>query len=220
MNVGIVGGTGPAGRALALRLATSGNSVVVGSRDPMRADAIVGELRELLGDRSGFLHAGSNAEAALSQIVVLATPWEGAVATAVDLKEQLRAKVLVSMVNALARIGGEFQALIPSRGSIAASVQGALPETLVTTGFQHLPAADLARIERNLDADVLVCSDSERGFLETKDLLSTVSGLNAVYAGSLASANSVEALTAVLLNVNVRYKTHVSMRLTGLSENG
>jgi len=220
MNVGIVGGTGPAGRALALRLAVAGNDVVVGSRDPLRSDSAVGELRESLVDGAGSLRPGTNVDAALCQIVVLATPWEGAVATAADLSVQLREKVLVSMVNALARVGNEFQALILSRGSVAASIQSVLPETLVTTGFQHLPARELARVDRGLDADVLVCSDSERGFLETRDLVSSISGLRAVFSGSLASANAVEALTAVLLNINVRYKTHVSMRLTGLSENG
>jgi len=220
MNVGIVGGTGPAGRALALRLVVAGNDVVIGSRDSSRSGGVVEELREILNDRAMSLHAGTNEDAALCEIVVLATPWEGAVATAAELSGPLRAKVLVSMVNALARVGNEFQALTPSRGSVAASVQSVLPETLVTTGFQHLPARDLARIDQALDADVMVCSDSERGFLETKALVSSVAGLNAVFSGSLASANAVEALTAVLLNINVRYKAHVSMRLTGLSENG
>lgn len=220
MNVGIIGGTGPAGRALALRLVVAGNDVVIGSRDPLRSGAVVGELRETLSDTLMFPRSGSNEDAAQCEIVVLATPWEGAVTSAEELAEPLRGKVLVSMVNALARVGHEFQALIPSRGSVAASIQSVLPETLVTTGFQHLPARDLARIELKLEADVLVCSDTERGFLETKTLVSSVAGLEAVYCGSLASATAVEALTAVLLNINVRYRARVSMRLSGLRENG
>ncbi|HUY06687.1 MAG TPA: NADPH-dependent F420 reductase [Acidimicrobiales bacterium] len=220
MNVGIIGGTGPAGRALALRLASVGHNVVIGSRDRARSSTAANELRRSLDERSNFLHSGSNNEAALSEIVVLATPWEGAVATATDLSEPLREKVLVSMVSALARVGDEFQAVISSRGSIAASLQSVLPETFVTTGFQHVPARDLAGINKPLDAHVMICSDSERGFLETKALVTSIEGLHAVFCGSLASANAVEALTAVLLNINVRYKAHVSMRLTGFDENG
>jgi hypothetical protein len=37
-----------------------------------------------------------------------------------------------------------------------------------------------------------------------------------VHAGSLASAAPIEAFTAVLLEVNVRYKTRAAIRLTGL----
>lgn len=220
MNVGIIGGTGPAGRALALRLVAAGNDVVLGSRDVSRSNVIVKDLLNELTESAKSLSPGSNDAAARCEIVVLATPWEGAVTTASELSEPLCGKVLVSMVNALARVGNEFQAIIASRGSIAASIQSVLPETLVTTGFQHLPARDLARLEVLLNADVMVCSDTERGFLETRALISTVSGLNAVFSGSLASANAVEALTAVLLNINMHYKAHVSMRLNGLNQNG
>lgn len=220
MKVGIIGGTGPAGQAVAVRLASSGHEVVIGSRTKERSVAVVAEISASWPDRPLAVVAGTNEGSAECEIVILATPWEAAVSTALGLAEPLRDKVLISMVNALARIGNEFQALVPARGSVAASVQGVLPLSKVTTAFQHLPARDLAAIDREIEADVMICSDSHVGFTQTAQLITGVSGLRAVFSGSLASANAVEAMTAVLLNINIHYKTHASLRLNGLNEIG
>jgi hypothetical protein len=96
-------------------------------------------------------------------------------------------------------------------------VQAALPNTLVTAAFQHLPARELGAIDAQLVADVLICSDTAEGARRTAELVETMPGLRAVQAGSLASANAIEAFTAVLLNVNIKYKSHVSLRLEGLA---
>ena len=220
MDVGIIGGTGPAGQAVALRLADSGHSVVIGSRDQQRSRTIVKELSDRWQERTLELASGTNEDAAAREIVVLGTPWEGAVSTVLALAEPLAGKVLISMVNALARVGGEFQALTPARGSISASLQAVLVESAVTTAFQHLPARELGAIDRALDADVMICSDTFPAFEATSALVDSVDGLRGVFCGSLASATSVEAMTAVLLNINVHYKVHASVRLTGLVENG
>jgi NADPH-dependent F420 reductase len=150
----------------------------------------------------------------------LATPWEGAVATVVELSEQLKGRVVVSMVNALTRVGKEFQALVPVRGSMAATLAHALPNSTVTAAFQHLPARELAAIDAVLGADVLVCADDDTGARATISLVESMPGLRGVLAGSLASANAVEALTPVLLNVNITYRSHVSLRLEGLKMAG
>lgn len=216
MQVGIIGGTGPAGRALAVRLAASGASVLLGSRSAERANGAAGELRASWPDHPLELTGVTNEVAARAEIAVLATPWDGAVPAVAELADALAGRVLVSMVNTLTRIGREFQALVPVRGSIAATVQAALPATFVTAAFQHLPAGELAAIDHELDADVLVCADDPGAAEATVRLVGVVPGLRGVVAGTLASANAVEALTAVLLNVNIRYKSHVALRLTGL----
>lgn len=218
MTVGILGGTGPAGRALGTRLAANGMDVVLGSRTVERGAEIAAEVLEAWPGRDLPVHGGSNEEAAAADVVVLATPWDGAVATVIDLAEPLAGKVVVSMVNALTRFGKEFQALVPVRGSIAASVQAAIPSAHVTAAFQHLPARELGQIDELLVADVLICADDPLGASTTEALVSSMAGLRPVHAGSLAGANAVEALTAVLLNVNIRYRSHVAIRLGGLAE--
>ena len=220
MKVGIIGGTGPAGRAIALRLAASGHEVVVGSRDANRAEAVAAELLAGVSDRGLHIAGGGNDEVVRSELIVLATPWEAAVATAQSFVGELSGKVLVTMVNALAKVGNEFQALVFARGSVAASLQAVLPGTEVVAAFQHLPARELGDISSPIEGDVLVASDTHSGFETVRSLTETVPGLRAVYCGSLASANAVESLTAVLLNVNIRYRSHVSLRLSGLKESG
>jgi NADPH-dependent F420 reductase len=217
MNVGIIGGTGPAGRALATRLAANGASVLLGSRELSRGEEIAKELRSTAAADLDIIGV-ENATAATAEIIVLATPWEGAVATARELASPLSGRVVVSMVNALAKVGNEFQALVPARGSIAASVQAVVPNSKVTAAFQHLPARELGDLAVELDADVLVCADDREAGEATATLIEIVPGLRAVQAGSLASANAVEALTAVLLNVNIKYRTHVALKLPGLPE--
>ncbi len=217
MRVGIVGGTGAAGRALAARLAAGGCDVLIGSRVLERAADSASELRSAWPELSLAVEGSTNEDACERDVVVLATPWEGAVATSLDLADRLEGRTLVSMVNALSRMGSEFQAIVPARGSIAATVQAVLPKVRVTAAFQHLPARELGDLTSTLESDILVCADDPIGAEETIALVNTIRGLRAVHCGSLASANAVEALTAVLLNVNIRHKSHVSLHLEGLT---
>jgi len=116
-TVGILGGTGPAGRGVAARLAGAGYSVVLGSRDAERAKGIARGLA-LRGE--GTVEGGTNEEAAACDLIVVATPWDSAIATTSSLRQELKGKIVISMVNALSREGREMVALYPSRGSMAA----------------------------------------------------------------------------------------------------
>ena len=127
VHVGILGGTGPAGRGVAVRLADAGVRVTIGSRDAERAATVAAEVVARWPDRDLALGGADNAGAAEADLVVLATPWDSAIATVRPLREPLTGKVVVSMVNALVKEGREMLALIPPRGSMAAAVQAALP---------------------------------------------------------------------------------------------
>jgi NADPH-dependent F420 reductase len=216
VRVGILGGTGPAGKALAARLASAGVDVVIGSRSRERGEATCQQLREKWPDRDLSLAGGDNAEAAGAYLVVVATPWDAAATTAASMAEHLAGKVVVSMANALTRLGTEFVPLVPGRGSIAAGVQAAVPDALVAGAFHHLPAHSLGDLDHVLESDVLICADHAVAVTATSELVAKVPGLRPVHAGSLASAAPIEAFTAVLLQVNVHYKTRAAIRLTGL----
>ncbi|HML00568.1 MAG TPA: NADPH-dependent F420 reductase [Acidimicrobiales bacterium] len=216
MRVGILGGTGPLGRGLALRLADAGAEIVIGSRQAERATEVVAELVRSWPGRRLRIEGVANDSAADADLVVLSTPWEAAVPTAEQLTDALDSKVVVSVANALVRQGREIHALVPPRGSVAAGVQSALPGSLVSAAGHHLPAQTLADLDAPLDEDVLVCADAEAAKAPTMELFATVDGLRPVDAGSLASAAAVEAFTAVLVTVNIRYKAHTTLRLGGL----
>ena len=216
MDVGIIGGTGPAGRALAARLASVGFQVVIGSRSADRAGEIVDEIHKKWPERDLQLHPAANPEAAAASLVVLATPWDAAADTAAGLRAELSGKVVVSMGNALAKIDGELQAVVPPGGSVAWGVQAAVPEALVSAAFHHLPARSLGDLNRPASGDVLVCSDHPEAYEATAELIRRVRDLRPFDAGSLAAAGPVEAFTAVLLSLNGRYKGRATIHLTGI----
>lgn len=217
MHVGIVGGTGPAGRGLAVRLAAGGVAVTIGSREAARAQRVAAELNAAWAGRlSAAVDGADNAVAASFPLVVLATPWDSVVATVRPLAADLAHKVVVSMANALAKEGREMLSLLPPRGSVAASVQAALPRSAVSAAFHHLPAAQMEDLDSGLLADVLVCSDHREATEATVALVERVEGLRPLDAGSLAQAAAIEAFTAVCVTLNIRHRAHATLRLAGI----
>ena len=216
MHVGILGGTGPLGRGLTVRLAAGGCEVTVGSRDAARAADLAAELAASWPDHRLAIHGQANTDVAACDVVILATPWEAALPSVLDLADALAGSVVVSVCNALVLQGREMHALIPPRGSVAEAVQAALPRSLVAAAGHHLPAASLAKLDEPLVADVLVCSDRPEATDATMDVFATIDGLRPLNAGSLASAAAVEAFTAVLVTLNRRYRAHSTLRLSGL----
>jgi len=216
MHIGVLGGTGPAGQGLALRLASVGLTVTVGSRSRERAEEICAKLSQQWSSRDLQIIPGDNADAASADLVVVATPWEAAAPTVGAVGKHLSGKVVLSMVNALTRVGNEFVPLIPPRGSVAAWVQAAVPDSLVAAGLHHVPARELADLRHDLCGDVLVCSDHPSATAAVSELIGQLPGLRALDAGSLASASAIEALTPVLLQINARYHTRASIRLTNI----
>ncbi|MDQ6617603.1 MAG: NADPH-dependent F420 reductase [Actinomycetota bacterium] len=216
MHIGVLGGTGPAGQGLALRLASVGLTVTVGSRSHDRAAEICAKLCDQWLDRNLAIIPGDNDDAAAADLVVVATPWEAAAPTVSAVAGRLSHKVVLSMVNALTRVGNEFVPLIPPRGSVAAWVQAAVPTAMVAAGLHHVPARELADLNHDLCSDVLVCSDHPAATVAVSELIARLPGLRPLDAGALASASAIEALTPVLLQINARYKTRASIRLTNI----
>ncbi len=212
-TLGVLGGTGPAGRGVALRLASAGYDVTIGSRDESRAS----EVAATLSPRgSGVVRGASNETAASCDLVVVATPWDSAVATVRALREPLANKIVISMVNALVREGREVIPLYPPRGSMAAQIAVALPTTTVVGAFHHLPASEMEDLDSALDADVLIFSDVAEARRRVGEIVDEMPGLRAVEAGTMSLASAIEAFTAVCISVNIRHKAHSYVKLAGL----
>jgi len=216
MRIGILGGTGPAGSSLAARLASIGYEVVIGSRSKYRAMEAVDHLVERNPELIERLQPGDNTTAADSDLIVIATPWDSAATTAQEHEPALRGKVVVSMANALVRVGHEFQPLVPPRGSVAAHVQAAVPSCRVVAAFHHLPAKELGNLGAPIDSDVLICGDDPEAVAQVSEIVTKIPGCRPLDAGELSNATAIEAFTAVLLQLNVRYKTRVAPKLTGI----
>jgi NADPH-dependent F420 reductase len=216
MRIGIFGGTGPAGSALGIRLASIGYPVVIGSRSRQRADGVVHETVEQWSALELPIEGGTNDDAAAADLVVIATPWDSAATTAAAHADAVAGKIVVSMANALVRVGSEFEPLIPPRGSVAAHVQAAVPNSLVVAAFHHLPARELGQLDHAIDSDVLICGDDKNAVRTVMEMTAKIPGCRPLDAGELSNAMAIEAFTAVLLQLNVRYKTRVAPRLTGI----
>ena len=217
MRIGILGGTGPAGSALGARLASLGYEVVLGSRSIERASEVAAAMKAKWPVMNLSLTGGDNDDAASCDLIVLATPWDSAAVTARDHRELLSGKIVISMANALVRVGHEFQPLLPPRGSVAAHVQAAIPECRVVAAFHHLPATELGHLGYPIDSDVLICSDFAEATAAVMEITAHIPGCRPLDAGELSNATAIEAFTAVLLQLNVRYKTRVAPKLTGIT---
>jgi NADPH-dependent F420 reductase len=216
MRIGIFGGTGPAGSGLAARLASIGHPCVIGSRSKYRAMETVDQLIASWPHLAELLEAGDNAAAAECDMVVIATPWDSAASTAQENEAALAGKIVISMANALVRVNKEFQPLVPPRGSVAAHVQAAVPRCRIVAAFHHLPATELGQIDHPIDSDVLICGDDPAAVREVSRIVADFPGCRPLDAGELSNATAIEAFTAVLLQLNVRYKTRVAPKLTGI----
>ena len=153
MRIGVLGGTGPAGQGIALRMADQGHDVVLGSRDAARSAGIVAELQAKWGARVASLSGGTNADAAGAELVVLATVWDAAVETAAAFSADLAGKTLISMANGLEKGPREMRPVIPSEGSVSAAVQKAAPEARVVAAFHLIPASELGDLDHPLHTD-------------------------------------------------------------------
>jgi len=216
MDVGILGGTGPAGQALAARLASVGYDVVIGSRSEDKASAACEQLRSRWPDYQLSLEPATNEGAAKSTLIVVGTQWAAAEPTVASVADALAGKVVISMGNALAKVGRELLPVVlptPSGqpGSVAGAVQAAAPDALVAAAFQHIPARELGQLDHPVEGDVLICTDHAEALEATSALVRAMPDLRPLSGGSLALAGTVEAFTAVL----VRFR-RASLRLTGI----
>jgi NADPH-dependent F420 reductase len=210
VRIGIVGGTGEAGRGIALRWAMAGHEVRIGSRNRERAEEAAATLGQTVA-------AGENREAAaFGEIVALAVPWEAATSTADELEETLAGRVVISMGSAVLFSGGWPQPLLPASGSIALGIQARLQRSDVVAALHHVPARTLLDANAPLDFDVLTCGGEPSAVARVMDLVRSIPGLRPIDAGPLENSVVLETLTPLLLGLNRRYRTRTGVRIQGM----
>jgi predicted dinucleotide-binding enzyme len=75
----------------------------------------------------------------------------------------------------------------------------------------------LGHLGSPIDSDVLICADDVDSIEAVADMVTKIPGCRPLDAGELSNAAAIEAFTAVLLQLNVRYKTRVAPKLTGIT---
>jgi NADPH-dependent F420 reductase len=204
VRVAVVGGTGDFGHALARLLAAAGEEVVIGSRDAERAAAAGAEV--------GATGAANEEAVDGADLVVLAVKAEAALPTARALADAIGTTPLLSVASEL-RFTKQGVYPTDELRSVAERTQELLGGPVVA-GLHSLAAATLAH--GPAEGDALVCGDDADAKERALALAAKVVRGRALDAGPLASARALEGLTAVIVNLNKRYKGHAGVQVTGL----
>lgn len=215
--IAVLGGTGAQGKGLAVRLAMAGHEVVLGSRSAERAAEVAGTVRERVGADARVTGDANAGACGGADVVILAVPYDGHAELVESLRAELSGKVVISCVNPLGFDGkGPYGLDVPD-GSAAEEAARIVPEARVVGAFHHVSATSLWKNVGLEHEDVLVCGDDADAKAQVMELAAVVSGHAGVDAGPLRMARQLEPLTAVLINVNKRYKVRSGIAVTGLA---
>ncbi len=217
-TIGIVGGTGPLGRGLALRMARDGRRVFIGSRTPEKAQTVADWVLERApkGDVVGV----TNLEAAQKgDVLALTVPYDAIDATLPPLADAADGKVVMCCIN---QIGfdrqGPFE-LHDGRPSSAEQCAQLWPGARMVGAFHHVAAGALAE-SGSVDVDVLLSSDDDDAMEIVAGLVRLIPGMRPVAVGALRLSAPSEHFTAVLVAINQRHKVKAGVRLVGLEREG
>jgi hypothetical protein len=217
LAIGVLGGTGPQGKGLALRFAVSGHAVMLGSRSAERAAEAAAEVKAMRPDVEVDVRGGTNEEAAaFGPVVVLAVPYDGRADTVTSLAPALEGKIVIDCVNPMIF---DKQGALPvevREGSAAEQTAALVPGARVVSAFHDVSARRLFGTNTSVNTDILVCGDDAEAKTLVIGLATQVPGMRGIDAGPLRLSRELESLTTVLLAINKRYKTHAGVRITGV----
>ncbi|WP_398472983.1 NADPH-dependent F420 reductase [Tardiphaga sp.] len=214
--VAVLGGTGSEGGGIALRLAHTGHTVIIGSRDEERAKEAARAINDRIGQERAVGMANPAAVAA-ADLVLLTVPYAAQIKTLEPLRQALQGKILVDatvplMPPKVSRVQ------LPNGASAVAHAQEVLgSEIRVVSAFQNVSAHHLNDLDHSVDCDVLVCGNDASACDQVIALIGAI-GLRGIYAGTIENSAAAEAMTSLLIAINRRYKASGSgIRITGLS---
>jgi hypothetical protein len=204
MKIAIIGGTGPQGQGLALRFARAGIEVVVGSRDPARAATTVAEVNAKLPKGSSNIVGLSNLDAIreADEMVIFAVPWSAHNNTLHNIKAELSGKILIDIVVPLSE-NDPKKVDMPPEGSATEAAQAILGSDVPVIGALHnVSATTLSNLDWDINCDVLVCGNSLEARKKVIELIKKID-VKAYNVGDAQSARCVEALTPILIRLNI-----------------
>ncbi len=223
MRIGILGGTGPEGRGLALRLSQAGFPVIIGSRKPDQAALKAEELRLRLKEEGGSaadISGLENSEVVEAcDILFIATPFEHAAGLLASCYSRFRqGQIVVDVTVPLQFRAKRLQLRELPEPSAGEHLAGVLPEGVPLVGaFKTIPAHLLEDLSQRLDCHVFVCGDSAEARGRIVQVASKIEGLSPLDVGPLRQAATLEHMTLLAIQINKRHRVHHSrFRVVGL----
>lgn len=217
MTIAILGGTGSEGFGLALRWARAGETIILGSRDAARAQQSAEKLKNRI-PQARISGTDNVSAAAAADVIVLTVPFEAHAPLLKQIKPVLRPNAILAdaTVPLAASIGGRVTRTIGIwQGSAAQQAAEILGKTPVVAAFQNI-SAEFLNGDADLDCDVIVCGDHEPANQIVRALAEKIPGVRGLDGGHLENARVLEQLTALLITLNIRYKAHTGIRVTGI----
>ncbi|QMU55905.1 MAG: NADPH-dependent F420 reductase [Candidatus Mycalebacterium zealandia] len=216
MKISLLGGTGDIAEGLVLRWSKAGHEIFVGSRNQEKADTITAEYIEkikALGVEPKVVGMENAQAAASSEVVVISIPPEYAADTIAGLSDSITDQIVITPVVPMAKEGKSFLFVPPSHGSSALEIKEKLPPSArLVSAYHNLPAKGLSDVDKDLNADVVICGDDEEAKAVVAKLTEDLSGLRTLDAGPLEISPMIEAITPLIVNLNVRHKKHFSVK--------
>jgi NADPH-dependent F420 reductase len=217
-KIAIIGGAGELGFGLALRWAKAGEDVIIGSREAAKAQEAAARVKAAVPDAK-ITGADNSQAAGAASLVVLAVPFSAQAGILRSIKPVLKNAIVVdATVPLAATVGGRPTRILGVwEGSAAQQAAGLVPGVPVVSAFHNVSAEMLHDFSLQLDCDILICGDDTGAKERVSALVKLIPGLRPLDAGPLEMSRIVESVTALMISLNRRYKTHYSgIRITGL----
>ncbi len=215
-TIGIIGGTGPLGRGLAVRWAVAGYEILIGSRTAEKARSVAERVREQAAEDVRVRGVENEVAADESDIVVITVPYEAQTSTLPDLREAIGDKLVVNVVNPMVFDEVGPKAVPVEEGSAGQQCQALLPAARVVSAFHDVAAARLWNVEQSVDCDVLICGDDVDATHRVAHLAADIPGMWGVNCGPLRNSIHIENMTPVLLFINRYYGIKAGLRIDGI----
>ncbi|MCF2143667.1 MAG: NADPH-dependent F420 reductase [Candidatus Heimdallarchaeota archaeon] len=221
ITIGLIPGTGKQSQGIALRLGATGQQVLIGSRSEEKALRVAEELNEKIGAQM-FTGYSNKEVVQKSNLLFLVVPPQYLKKTLQELtsefnKETILVDVTVPLIFKDKRLRWDISVLGAEErfGSSSEFIQAHVPDGVVVVGaFKTISAAKLNALKEPLNVATFLVSDSVEAKLTVKKVLSKIPDLQILDAGSLTVANTIEHMTALVINLNKLNKIkHGSFRI-------
>jgi NADPH-dependent F420 reductase len=216
MRIALLGGTGDIAEGLVLRWSKIGHEIFIGSRSDEKAKGIASEYEGALSKLGidSRIEGVVNAEAArAAEVIVISIPFEYATSTIRQIQDSFTNQIVISPVVPMVKKGKVFVYSPPPQGSAALELKEALPETVkLVSAYHNLPAKALREIDHVLNYDVVICGDDKDAKDVVRRITEEIRDLRVLDAGPLESSMMIEAITPLIVNLNMRHKREFSVK--------
>lgn len=207
MKIGIIGGTGPQGQGIAMKLAKAGYEVLIGSRSNEKAHSVASDLNEKMQTNNISGDTNNNVISSV-KVVFLTIPYENVESTVQPLIDLIKDNIQIFIdvtVPMKFEKGYGMKHVKPEQGSMSALISGLISPVPVVGAFKTIGAHALLDITKPLNRDTFVYGPKTQR-KEVIDIISKIEDLRAIDAGPLDEAETIERLVPFLININRRYK--------------